>query len=146
MKKLTSLAASAILAFSALAAVPANAAPPGPRPDPGRQQTFVMNWCKTHPGDPSCRDFERNHHRWSSNQYHNWFMSHHNDHGFDPAAAAIFGFTAAAIGAAIANSANNQPTRLSPHQRACFAKYGKFYNPATDMYKYPGSRAHYCRL
>jgi len=148
MKKIMSLVATAMLLASPVAANAAQQAgavnAPG-NPDINKQQTFVMNWCKGNPRDPSCNDFNQHHSKWSNSQYHDWYQSHHSMHGFDPAAAAIFGFTAAAVGAAVANSMAPSP-HMNHHQRLCFAKYGDHYNPVNDMVKFPGHRPHPCDI
>ena len=101
---------AALLAASSIGmAMPASAAmgpmghgPAGHR-DPAREQAMVLRWCHDNPRDPSCRDFDRRHHRWSDYQYRSWYQSHYHMRGFDPGAAAVFGF-GAAIGSAIAHS------------------------------------------
>lgn len=140
MKKIVSLVASTMLLASSLASAPAFAAPG--HVNAAQRQQFVVNWCKQHPRDNDCRDFNNRHHGWSDAQYNNWFNRHRHDRGFDPMAAAVFGIAGAAIGAAMMGAQNNA---MSSHQRACLAKYGKAYDVRSDTVKLPGRAPVRCR-
>ena len=136
MKKFLALASTAaMIAVTAVsAAAPASAAPMD-------RQHYVMTWCGSHPGDPSCNDFNRHHRRWSDRQYRGWYQSHRHSNGFDPMAAGIFGFAAGAIASGIANSAHSSST----HVRRCEQAY-RSYRPSTDTYTGYDGRTHLCRL
>jgi len=137
MNKFLALASTAaMVGVTSLASMaPATAAPPMSR------QQYVMNWCNSHRGDPSCNDFNRHGHRWSDNQYRGWYQSHRGNPGFSPLAAGIFGFAAGAIAGSIANS-----THSSTHQQRCAAAY-RSYNPRTDRYVYDSAgHTRVCRL
>jgi len=140
MKKIVSLAASALMLASSLASAPAFAAPG--HPNVAQRQQYVINWCKKNPRDNDCRDFNHRHNNWSDAQYNNWFNRHRHDRGFDPMAAAVFGIAGAAIGAAMMGAQNNA---MSPHQRACVAKFGRAYDVRSDLVKLPGHRPMRCR-
>jgi hypothetical protein len=137
MRKFLALASTAVMVgVTSLAAIaPAAAAPMN-------REQYVNNWCRGNPRDASCGDFNRNHGRWSDNQYRNWYQSHRGSRGFDPLAAGIFGFAAGAVAAGIANSANN--SGYSAHQQRCAAAY-RTYNPRTDLYTSMG-HTRQCRL
>jgi hypothetical protein len=109
MQKLKPLVAGVSLAAAAMfgltggaSAAWHNNAPHGPPPphyDQSREAQFFQGWCASHKMDPDCRDFSHNHGHWDNARYHAWFARHQHDHGFDPGAAAAFGFGAAIAGA-----------------------------------------------
>jgi hypothetical protein len=141
MTKTVSIAVSvALLAMSTFSATAAPRMRGPNQGNPVQQQQFVMNWCSTHPSDPSCNDFRSRHSHWTNNDYGNWYQSHRNTNGFDPLAAGIFGFVAGALVTGAANASAG-----SSHVAACESAY-RSYNVSTDSYLgYDGVR-HRCTL
>ena len=155
---LSAIALAGITSFGAIAPAVAddngfgsshpNMTSPQGQPFVQQQRNFVGNWCDRHPNDPSCQDFRVHHNRWSNEQYQSWYQSHHNQNGFDPLAAGIFGFAAGAIIAgAAANSDNGDYYNGddADHIDACQQAY-RSYDLRTDTYLgYDGYR-HECQL
>lgn len=140
MNKMIAVAsAAAMVLASSLATIgPVTAAP---RYSGQQQESFVRDWCRTHPGDRSCSDFRRNGRYWDRSHYRDWYTSHRHMRGFDPGVAGIFGFVAGAMAGAAASSARNS----NSHVAACEARY-RSYDVRSDTYLgYDGVR-HRCNL
>jgi hypothetical protein len=141
MKKL----ASAILAsgLAGIMMIPAPASAASVKVNMGQQQRYVSERCIEHPNWRGCDDWRRNHNRWSSNDYRNWYRW--NQPNLGNVAAGIFGF---AVGAAIVGSMNRNVDRYSgfdSHVAACEARY-RSYNAETDMFLGYDGRYHRCNL
>ncbi len=141
MKKL----ASAILAsgLAGMMMIPAPASAASVKVNMGQQQRYVSERCIEHPNWRGCDDWRRNHNRWSSNDYRNWYRW--NQPNLGNVAAGIFGF---AVGAAIVGSMNRNVDRYSgfdSHVAACEARY-RSYNAETDMFLGYDGRYHRCNL
>ena len=106
MKKL----ASAILAsgLAGIMMIPAPASAASVKVNMGQQQRYVSERCIEHPNWRGCDDWRRNHNRWGSNDYRNWYRW--NQPNLGNVAAGIFGF---AVGAAIVGSMNRNVDRYS---------------------------------
>ncbi|WP_439600267.1 BA14K family protein [Devosia sp.] len=141
MKKLV----SAILAsgLAGIMMIPAPASAASVKVNMGQQQRYVSERCIEHPNWRGCDDWRRNHNRWSSNDYRNWYRW--NQPNLGNVAAGIFGF---AVGAAIVGSMNRNVDRYSgfdSHVAACEARY-RSYNAETDMFLGYDGRYHRCNL
>lgn len=107
------------------------------------QQRYVSERCLDHPNWRGCDDWRRNHNRWGSNEYRNWYRW--NQPNLGGVAAGIFGF---AVGAAIVGSMNRNVDRydgFDGHVAACEARY-RSYNAETDMFLGYDGRYHRCNL
>lgn len=137
--------ASAIVATSlaGLMALPAPASAQSFNLSIGQQERFVSSRCVEHPNWRGCDDWRRNHNRWGSNEYRNWYRWNRPNLG-GAVAAGIFGF---AVGAAIASSANryNDDDDYDDHVAACEDQY-RSYNAETDMFLGFDGRYHRCNL
>ena len=142
MKKL----ASAIVAtgLAGLMMIPAPASAASVNISIGQQQRYVSERCLEHPNWRGCDDWRRNHNRWGSNEYRNWYRW--NQPNLGSLAAGIFGF---AVGAAIVGSMNRNVDRFDDdfddHVAACEAEY-RSYNAETDMFLGYDGDYHRCNL
>lgn len=138
MRKLASAAIATVLAgVMALPAAPASAQ--SLNIQFGQQDRFVGSYCDRHPNWRGCDDWRRNHHRWDRDDYRRWYGW--NRPSLGSIGAGIFGF---AVGAAIANSINND-RGYDSHVARCEARF-RSYNPETDMYLGFDGDYHRCRL
>jgi len=139
MKNLASAITATVLAGLMMAPAPASAA--SVQVDMGKQQRFVSERCREHPNWRGCDDWRRNHNRWGSNDYRNWYRW--NEPNVGSVAAGLFGF---AVGAAIAGGMNRDyGGGYDSHVAACEAKY-RSYNAETDMFLGYDGRYHRCNL
>ncbi len=110
----------------------------------GEQDRFVSDRCERHPNWRGCDDFRRNHHRWDRDDYRRWYGWNRGSLG--NLGAGIFGF---AVGAAIANSVNNDrggyDRGYETHVARCEARY-RSYDEETDMFLGFDGEYHRCRL
>ena len=138
--------ASAIVAtgLAGLMMIPAPASAASVNISIGAQQRYVSERCLEHPNWRGCDDWRRNHNRWGSNEYRNWYRW--NRPNLNSVAAGIFGF---AVGAAIVGSMNRNSDRyddsFDDHVQACEAQY-RSYNAETDMFLGYDGRYHRCNL
>jgi hypothetical protein len=140
MKKL----ASAIVAtgLAGLMMIPAPASAASVNISIGAQQRYVSERCLEHPNWRGCDDWRRNHSRWGSNEYRNWYRW--NRPNLNSVAAGIFGF---ALGAAIVGSASryDDDDDYDDHVAACEARY-RSYDAETDMFLGYDGEYHRCNL
>lgn len=138
MHKLASAAVATVLA--GIMAIPAPASAASVNFGMGQQQRFVSERCLDHPNWRGCDDWRRNHNRWGSNDYRQWYRW--NQPNVGSVAAGIFGF---AVGAAIVGSMNRNDDDFDDHVAACEAQY-RSYNDETDMFLGYDGRYHRCNL
>ena len=139
--------ASAIVAtgLAGLMMIPAPASAASINISIGQQQRYVSERCLEHPNWRGCDDWRRNHNRWGSNEYRNWYRWNRPNLG--SVAAGIFGF---AVGAAIVGSMNRYDDDdydgdFDDHVAACEAQY-RSYNAETDMFLGYDGDYHRCNL
>lgn len=138
MHKLASAAVATVLA--GIMAIPAPASAASVNFGMGQQQRFVSERCLDHPNWRGCDDWRRNHNRWGSNDYRQWYRW--NQPNVGSVAAGIFGF---AVGAAIVGSMNRNDDDFDDHVAACEAQY-RSYDDETDMFLGYDGRYHRCNL
>ena len=145
MKKLASAAIAAALV--GVMAIPAPAAAQSGEINLrfGQQDRFINDRCDRNSRLRGCDDFRRNHHRWGENDYRRWYRW--NQPSLGNIGAGIFGF---AVGAAIANSINNDrgvsyDRGWEAHVDRCEARY-RSYSAETDMFLGYDGQYHRCRL
>lgn len=139
MRKLIAGALSATLLSASLvaSAVPAQAA--------NHSRTYyVNNFCASHPRAPDCMDWRHNGHHWDNHHYRTFYRNHQS--AFPGLVAGIFGL---AVGAAIANSANNNGGYnnggYNSHVARCEDHY-RSYDPRTDTFMGYDGYHHRCML
>jgi hypothetical protein len=139
MRKIASAAVA--VALAGVMALPAPASAQSFNLSFGQQDRFVSQRCNDHPNWRGCDDWRRNHHRWSRDDYRRWYRW--NRPSLGSIGAGIFGF---AVGAAIANSINNdRGSSYDSHVARCEARF-RSYNPRTDMYLGFDGQYHRCNL
>lgn len=111
----------------------------------GQQDRFVSDRCERNSRLRGCDDWRRNRDRWGESDYRRWYRW--NQPSFGSIGAGIFGF---AVGAAIANSINNDrgggyDRGWESHVARCEARY-RSYNEDTDMFLGYDGDYHRCRL
>ena len=137
-KGLAAAAACVVLAASAISP----AASAAGRHNNGDREQFMQNYCGSH-NDSDCRDWSQHRDRWDDAHYHSWYERHHHDHGFDPGAAALFGFAAGAAAGMITGTVNGAVN--GGHVAACEERY-RSYDPDTDTFVGRDGYRHECRL
>ncbi|MDB5539664.1 MAG: hypothetical protein JWQ89_1391 [Devosia sp.] len=138
MNKIASAAVATVLA--GIMAIPAPASAATISFGMGQQQRYVSSQCLSHPNWRGCDDWRRNHNRWGSNDYRNWYRW--NRPYLGNFAAGLFGF---AVGAALASSVNRDNSGFDEHVAACEDRY-RSYNAETDMFYGYDGRYHRCNL
>ena len=140
--------AATTLALAGLMAIP-TAAPANAQSfniQYGSQDRFVSDRCERHPNWRGCDDWKKNRHHWGKSDYQRWYRW--NQPSIGSIGAGIFGF---AVGAAIANSINNDrgygdyDRGWATHVARCEARY-RSYNADTDMFLGYDGDYHRCRL
>jgi hypothetical protein len=138
--------ASAIVAtgLAGLMMIPAPATAASVNISIGAQERYVSERCLEHPNWRGCDDWRRNHNRWGSNEYRNWYRW--NQPYLGSVAAGLFGF---AVGASIVGSMNRDDDMydddFDDHVAACEARY-RSYNAETDMFLGYDGEYHRCNL
>jgi hypothetical protein len=141
MRKIASAAVAVALAGVMALPAPASAQSASFNLSFGQQDRFVGNYCDDHPSWRGCDDWRRNHHHWGRDDYRRWYGWHRPSLG--SIGAGIFGF---AVGAAIANSVNNDRSGgYDSHVARCEARF-RSYSAETDMYLGFDGDYHRCRL
>jgi len=138
MNRVLSIASAALLCVAGASAL----ASPTLAANYAQRDQFIGNFCDSHPGANQCDDWRHNHNHWRDSDYQSFYRFHQRDFGSN-VAAGIFGF---AVGAALANAANNaQASNDSGHIAACQNAY-RSYSVTSDTYLgYDGAR-HQCTL
>ena len=144
MNKFVPLASAALALTLAAGAVtvPASAAGMYSR-DHGQRDQMIGNYCDNNPHGYQCDNWRRDRGHWRDSDYQGFYNYHQGD--FGGAAAGLFGF---AVGAAIANSANNNSGGQyvhGDHRTACRSAY-RSYDYHSDTYVGRGGVRHLCRL
>ena len=143
-KKIASAALAATLAGVMVLPAPASAA--SYNRSYNSQDRYISERCDTHPNWRGCDEWRSNHTRWGKSDYQRWYRW--NEPNLGTVAAGIFGF---AIGAAIANNANNNNgyssgnSSWNAHVDACENRY-RSYNAETDMFLGYDGNYHRCNL
>lgn len=137
-KTITGVLGAALIAVSGLSATTIPAMAQGHH----SRSYYVQSYCDRHPGDPDCHSWRSDRHRWGNRDYRRFYQRHES--AFPAFVGGLFGF---ALGAAIANSANQGRigSSWSEHVARCEARY-RSYNPRTDSYLGYDGQYHRCTL